>query len=76
MSILEYYIWAWLLSGLLAFIVGMISDSILYKRKIRTEGVDIPILILSLVMGPVTWLLVWTSIYHGIKRRKKNNGKK
>ena len=70
------FIYIWFVNGLLAYIIGLISDSILYKRKIRIEGIDIPIVILSLVLGYITCLLVFISIYKGIKRRKGyKNGK-
>ncbi len=65
------FLWYWLIHGLVAYITGMITDSLLYQRRMRREGADIAIIILSLVLGPITWLLVCSSIYYGIKRRKK-----
>ena len=76
MNTLLYFSWSWMISGLLAYIIGIISDSILYQRKIRVEGVDIAIVILSLVLGPITWLLVFTSIYQKMINRKDKSGKK
>ncbi len=74
----EFYIWAWLVIGLLGYMVGLVTDSILYKRKLKIEGVDIAIVLLSLAMGPLIWAVVLKSViaffvWYG-KVRKKNNG--
>ena len=66
------YIWGWLIIGLLGYIAGVICDLILYERKLK-EGVDIDVLILSIVLGPFTWLVVFNAIAEHItwKRRKR-----
>ncbi len=72
---LELFIYSWLVIGLLGYIAGLIFDLLLYKRSVRS-GLDISVLLLCLALGPLTWILVITSIvaYTTWKRRKKNNG--
>ena len=72
---LELFAYSWLVIGLLGYIVGLIVDLLLYKRSVR-NGLDISVLLLCLTLGPLTWILVITSIigFAAWKRRKKNNG--
>ncbi len=71
----ELFIYSWLVIGLLGYIAGLIFDLLLYKRSVRS-GLDISVLLLCLALGPLTWILVITSItgFAAWKLRKKNNG--
>ena len=68
-----FYLWTWLVIGLLGYMTGMISDFILYKRKIK---IDIDSVILSLFLGPFIWALLIISIVEYKLWKRRNDGKR
>lgn len=67
MLTLKYIINFWIGSGIAAYIIGTVGDFIFYRKNKYTKIWDIWAILLSIVLGPFTFIMVFKSIYRGIK---------
>jgi len=65
------YILFWIGCGIISSLLGFMCDSILYKKRIKTWTMLLP-----LILGPIAFYFLIKAIYYGLKLRKVGKPKK